>query len=83
MTLTMGLAHTIYKVENEIEAIIEKYQSLELKAVAETKKLMNDIFISKNKESWAQQKLNTTTVISQLRVGVEAQSRFKKFLDKK
>ena len=81
--LNMGLAHAIYKLENEAEAAIEKYQSLELKAVAETKKLMNEIFISKNKDSWAEQKKLTTMVISQLRVSAEAQSRLKKFLEKK
>ncbi len=83
ITLAMGLAHTIYKAENEVEVTIEKYQSLELKAVAETKKLMNDLFLIQNKTSWSEQKKSATTVISQLRVGTEAQSRFKKFLEKK
>ncbi len=81
--LKIGLAHNIYKNENEIQVSLEKYQSLELKAVAETKKLMNSIFLSQNKTSWDEQKKSTTTVISNLRVGAEAQSRFKKFLEKK
>lgn len=81
--LNMGLAHTIYKNDNEAQSLIQKYQLLELKAVAKTKKLMNEIFISKNKDSWAEQKKLTTMVISQLRVNTEAQSRLKKFLEKK
>lgn len=77
----MGLVHVI---KNQQDGFLEarKFSSLGLEAIRETKKLLNNIDLSKNSKSWDELKKLSTSVISERRMSVEGQNRLKKFLDK-
>lgn len=77
----LGLVHAIKNLEEGL-AEARKFSSLGLEAIRETKKLLNNIEISKAGSSWATQKKLTTTVISERRMSKEGQKRLKGFLNK-
>lgn len=78
--LRMGLVHQNLKNFETWPEEIKKFSSNGIQAMHETKKLLNQI---SSGISWSEQKKVTTKVISERRVGVEAQMRLKKFLEKK
>ena len=77
----LGLVHTIKNLEDGLTEV-RKFSQLGLEATRETKKLLNNIEISKAGSSWATQKKLTTTVISERRMSKEGQELLKGFLNK-
>ncbi|AZZ38016.1 enoyl-CoA hydratase [Bdellovibrio sp. qaytius] len=77
----LGLVHVIKNIEDGLTEA-RKFSNLGLEAIRETKKLLNNIEISKYGSSWATQKKLTTTVISERRMSKEGQERLKGFLNK-
>lgn len=78
--LRMGLAHQVPANFESWPEEIKKFSSNGLEAMRETKKLLNQIT---GRPSWDDQERLTTRVISERRVSTEAQTRLKKFLEKK
>lgn len=77
----LGLVHSVKTLEDGLTEA-RKFSDLGLEAIRETKKLLNNIEISKAGSSWATQKKLTTTVISERRMSKEGQERLKGFLNK-
>lgn len=78
--LRMGLAHQVpANFENWADEI-KKFSGNGIEAMRETKKLLNQITL---RPIWSEQETLTTRVISERRVSAEAQSRLKKFIEKK
>lgn len=75
----VGLVHRRFHSDILDQVILEEFTENGVEAMRETKKLLNQI----SNASWAEQKKLTTTVISQRRTSIEAQTRLKKFLEKK
>jgi methylglutaconyl-CoA hydratase len=79
--LAMGLVHAVAPQQDlakNFESFIKHLASLDLHAVRETKKLIQDI----KKINFEDYRNMTTNLISKIRVQEEAQSRLKEFLEK-
>jgi methylglutaconyl-CoA hydratase len=79
--LAMGLVHAVAPQQDlakNFESFIKHLTSLDLHAVRETKKLIQDI----KKINFEDYRNMTTNLISKIRVQEEAQSRLKEFLEK-
>ncbi len=79
--LEMGLVHEV-AIQSELilkfENFLKHLSHLDLSAVQETKRLIQSL----NKVNFEESRVETTQLISKLRVGDEAQSRLKEFLSK-
>ncbi len=73
----IGLVHEV--ATHNLEETIKKFSGNGIEAMRETKKLLNKI---SSGISWAEQKNQTTKVISERRASAEAQTRLQKFLSK-
>lgn len=80
VAVRIGLAHQILENFLTWPDEIKKFSGNGLEAMKETKKLLNQFSFG---VSWAEQKKSTTKVISERRLSAEAQTRLKKFIDKK
>lgn len=80
--LRIGLVHQVQVGLETWPETVRKYSALGTEAIRETKKLLNEIELSKNTISWGKQKALTTKVISERRMSVEGQARLKDFLNK-
>jgi methylglutaconyl-CoA hydratase len=75
----IGLVHELVDGADGWMDSMKKFSANGLEAMRETKKLVNQISAG---PAWAEQKKLTTKVISERRVGAEAQARLKKFIEK-
>lgn len=75
--IQLGLVHKKYLDQLDLQEVIRLVSGNGVQAMSETKKLLNSL--SEN-PTWSEQKKLTTKVISERRMGPEAQDRLKKFL---
>ena len=73
-----GLVHAIYKGPYERAHLAKQFTANGLEAMRETKKLLNLI----SNQTWQQQKVSTTKVISERRTSAEGQERLRNFLNR-